>query len=590
MQTRRTAASGPTSEEVQSSVEVVNHSDSQMKTEDGDEQSSQPVSSADDADAKTSKLPEVTPTSGPVTGPAVDHLNLADISESGGVKTETVETRSEGAHDQEVNGIKEETQEFDQSSTKRSDDMDTNGDDGDEKNSSNEDQIAEDVINFLESSQGAMEEPSNTSQAPTSLPDTSKDNDSGTLAALPANSTSIPEHAPYVPPVAHNSSSSLNASLDQQQCPSTPKNINGQQFQRGLSNSSAFTIGSALDGSINSSTFSLSSMDIPLSPMLDHVMEESIDHALNSLEGGKDTNQAEREGLSYLNDQLSSNPNLNGGYEGTTEEATEPGSPPAKLPNLSHFPEAQREELKQMYLAGFRDAKEKVKKKREEKMRIMQQQQQKQQQQKYSGGFIQMRHTSSEEELRENFAKAQQEGAGIGAAISSTSALSTSAPAAMTTRSASKSNITPMGVPTPLGHVHHGSLPTGGISHGVKTYNLRNQNSSDSDAMLQSDDYLLDDILGTSPGSPDAPVVAGASTKKSGKARQSHSNPFPRKLFDMLCKEEAAVVSWLPRGDAFIVRDNDRFVADILPRYFRHTKVCNNHGDENIMYSMTSWH
>ena len=321
-------------------------------------------------------------------------------------------------------------------------------------------------------------------------------------------------------------------------------------------------------------------MDIPLSPMLDHVMEESIDHALNSLEGGKDINQAENEGLSYLNDQLSSNPNLNGGSEGNREEATEPGSPPPKLPNLSHFPAAQREELKQMYLAGFRDAKEKVKKKREEKMRIMQQQQQ--QQQKYSGGFIQMRHTSSEEELRENFAKAQQGGSGIGAAISSTSALSTSAPAAMTTRSASKNNITPMGVPTPLGHVHHGSLPTGGISHGVKTYNLRNQNASESERMLQSDDYLLDDIFGTSPGSPDAPVATGGSTKKSGKARQSHSNPFPRKLFDMLMKEDTAVVSWLPRGDAFIVRDNDRFVADILPRYFRHTKVCRDDSDENL--------
>ena len=64
-----------------------------------------------------------------------------------------------------------------------------------------------------------------------------------------------------------------------------------------------------------------------------------------------------------------------------------------------------------------------------------------------------------------------------------------------------------------------------------------------------------------------------SSTSAASNSSTGHSNPFPRKLMEMLRKEDANVVCWLPKGDAFMVRDPDLFVTDILPRYFRHTKL-----------------
>ena len=48
---------------------------------------------------------------------------------------------------------------------------------------------------------------------------------------------------------------------------------------------------------------------------------------------------------------------------------------------------------------------------------------------------------------------------------------------------------------------------------------------------------------------------------------------FPQKLYNILQNEDASIISWTANGDAFIVNDNDRFSTNILPRYFRHTKV-----------------
>jgi hypothetical protein len=72
-------------------------------------------------------------------------------------------------------------------------------------------------------------------------------------------------------------------------------------------------------------------------------------------------------------------------------------------------------------------------------------------------------------------------------------------------------------------------------------------------------------------GTSVSPALSASSSP--GTSSTGHSNPFPRKLMDMLRKEDQNVVAWLPKGDAFMVRDPDKFVGDILPRYFRHTKL-----------------
>ena len=77
----------------------------------------------------------------------------------------------------------------------------------------------------------------------------------------------------------------------------------------------------------------------------------------------------------------------------------------------------------------------------------------------------------------------------------------------------------------------------------------------------------------SSRGASVSPALSATSSPGGSSPSTGHSNPFPRKLMEMLRKEDNNVVAWLPKGDSFMVRDPDKFVADILPRYFRHTKL-----------------
>jgi len=74
--------------------------------------------------------------------------------------------------------------------------------------------------------------------------------------------------------------------------------------------------------------------------------------------------------------------------------------------------------------------------------------------------------------------------------------------------------------------------------------------------------------------SPSLSSVASSQTSVSSPSpRGGSSNPFPRKLMEMLRQEENDVVCWLPSGDAFVVVKPDVFVSDVLPKYFRHHKL-----------------
>lgn len=62
-----------------------------------------------------------------------------------------------------------------------------------------------------------------------------------------------------------------------------------------------------------------------------------------------------------------------------------------------------------------------------------------------------------------------------------------------------------------------------------------------------------------------------------GGPRGGVSTPFPEKLYEMLSKAESEmfdnIVSWHPHGRSFAVHEPKRFVAEIMPQFFKQSKL-----------------
>eukprot|EP00588_Corethron_pennatum_P030654 CAMPEP_0194320518 /NCGR_PEP_ID=MMETSP0171-20130528/16824_1 /TAXON_ID=218684 /ORGANISM="Corethron pennatum, Strain L29A3" /LENGTH=553 /DNA_ID=CAMNT_0039078071 /DNA_START=82 /DNA_END=1743 /DNA_ORIENTATION=- len=93
----------------------------------------------------------------------------------------------------------------------------------------------------------------------------------------------------------------------------------------------------------------------------------------------------------------------------------------------------------------------------------------------------------------------------------------------------------------------------------------------------ESTEQMSDDDVDSSPSPVQTyrdfstvPDQAGFVRKKKGGVNQ----PFPEKLMEMLMKsEDTSVVSWLPHGRSFLVHRPKEFTENIMPQYFKQTKL-----------------
>lgn len=60
------------------------------------------------------------------------------------------------------------------------------------------------------------------------------------------------------------------------------------------------------------------------------------------------------------------------------------------------------------------------------------------------------------------------------------------------------------------------------------------------------------------------------------------ASAFPRRLADILQNEDPSIIGWNEDGKSFKINDTEAFTHDILPRYFRHSKLASFQRQLNI--------
>jgi len=109
---------------------------------------------------------------------------------------------------------------------------------------------------------------------------------------------------------------------------------------------------------------------------------------------------------------------------------------------------------------------------------------------------------------------------------------------------------------------------------------MGNKEKKDDGDMSENFDFDLDhlnEVLTSSELNPLEQVKNAKSTAKPEKRINRNRILFPRRLYllleEMSNESNEDIVSWMPHGGGFIIYDRETFESDLLPKYFRQTKM-----------------